>query len=100
MLATVVTVSVEELLPPAVNVTLIGFSVAVGPLLTTGYTLAVRLTVPVKPPKLVAVIVEVPDEPAATSMVEVLEEMRNPTTVAVTVVECVRDPLVPVTVIV
>ncbi len=54
------TVSVDEADPPGDNVTLVVLRVAPGP----PETLVVRATVPLKPLRLVMVIVEVPDEPA------------------------------------
>jgi hypothetical protein len=52
--------------PPEVRGTLVGLREALGPLRTVGETVAVRLTVPVKPPKLVSVTVKVTLDPLGT----------------------------------
>ncbi len=76
-------------------------SVAEGPL---GETVAVRLTLPEKPLRLVRVIVEFPDDPCTMLKVVGLEAMlkSGPTTVAATVAEWDGDPpiAVPVTIMV
>jgi hypothetical protein len=65
-------VSVEVRLPPATRVRLVGFKEAAGPF---GDTRCDRVIVPVKPPRLVSVIVEVLDEPGESCNVEGLDEM-------------------------
>lgn len=56
----VLIVRVEEAEPPALNGTLEGFSVTVGP---TGETVDERLTVPANPFRLAKVMVDLPEEP-------------------------------------
>lgn len=51
---------VEEAEPPALNETLEGFSVTVGP---AGEIVGERLTLPVKPFRLTKVMVDLPEEP-------------------------------------
>ncbi len=65
---TVNTDNIEVAVPRGDNVTLVGLRLAMGPFATTGETVAVRLRVPVKPLRLISVIVEVPAVPAETVM--------------------------------
>jgi len=76
--------------------TLVGVRVQVKPV--AGDTVAVRLTTPLKPWSAVTVIVEVPAPFALTVTLVGLAAMVKSCTVKVTVAECVRVPLVPVTV--
>ncbi len=89
------TVKVEVPEPFDVSVTLAGFVEAVRP---EGDTAVVRAILPVKPPRLWSVIVEVPDWAANIVKFVELEEMEKSTTLTVTCTERVREPLVPVTV--
>ncbi len=57
------TVSVEVPDPPEEIVTLGGMNDGEGPVEETGETVAAKLTVPVKPLRLVNVMVDPPDEP-------------------------------------
>src|SRR5712692_2526870 len=57
---------VDVAVPPTNRTTVLGFNAQVGPLVTTGDTVAVILTLPEKPPKLVRVIVEFTAEPGPT----------------------------------
>jgi hypothetical protein len=59
----VLTVRVELPVPPDDRVTDVGLSVAVGPCLTSGLIVAERLTVPVKPLRLVRVRRDVAEVP-------------------------------------
>ncbi len=61
------TVSVDVAVPPADSVTIVGLRLRVV-FVGTGETAAVRLRVPVKPLRLIIVIVDVPLLPAATVM--------------------------------
>lgn len=56
------TVRTTELVPPALRTTLLKLRLAAGPWRTLGVRLGDRVTVPENPPKLVSVIVEVPEE--------------------------------------
>ena len=72
MVGCVVTVKDEVPLLPAVRVTLVGFTVTVGPL---GETDGDRVIVPAKPPRLDTVIVEELEEPCARKSDEGLDEI-------------------------
>jgi hypothetical protein len=87
--------------PPEDNVRLDLLRETTGGLLVAGETLFVNVTVPVKPFRLVTVMVEL--ELAPRCSVNALgfaatEKSAALLTDTVTVVECDRDPLVPVTV--
>jgi hypothetical protein len=75
-------------------VTLVGLSDGVSP----EVALAVRETVPVNPPIAVTVQVLVAEPPCATVMLLGLHVSVKSSTLTVTIVVWVRDPLVPVTV--
>ncbi len=83
--------SVEEAVPPGVRLTLVGLSDAVTP---AGVTDVERLTVPVKPARLVRVTVEVPEAPTCIVKLAGLEEMLKSPTPTVTEVVWERGPLV------
>ena len=90
------TVSVDVAVPPEPRVRLTGLTDAVDPVPDE----TERETVPEKPPMLVAVIVEVPEEPASTLTFEALDarlKSDDCETVRVREAECERLPLVPVT---
>jgi hypothetical protein len=90
------TVSVDVAVPPELRVRLVGLTDAVDPVPDE----TERETVPEKPPMLVAVIVEVPEEPASTLIFEALDarlKSDDCETVRVREAECERLPLVPVT---
>jgi len=55
--------SSEFPVPPETRLIFVGFTVAVGPLATTGETVAVRFRDPVKPPRLERVRLVVTEEP-------------------------------------
>ncbi len=79
------------------SVTLGELSEAAAP---AGDTAEVRLMGPVKPLRLVRVIVEVPDDPVGMSRVTGFAEILKSavgTTVTVMVTEWIREPLIPVT---
>jgi hypothetical protein len=63
-LVEIVRIDVPE--PPVTREILVGLREAVGPLWIVGETVALRLTVPVKPPKLVRVAVKVAFDPLVT----------------------------------
>src|SRR5437660_9697826 len=80
------------------SATLVGDSVQVRPV--EGDTVSVRLTVPVNPPEPVTVMVEVPVAPARiVTVVGLADKVKaaGGLTLNVTVTECEREPLVPVT---
>ncbi len=89
------TVRVEVPEPFDVSVTLAGFVEAVRP---EGDTTVVRAMLPVNPPRLWSVMVEVPDWAAKIVKLVGPEEMEKSTTLTVTCTERVREPLVAVTV--
>jgi len=92
------TESVEDPEPPEDNVTLVGLSDAVKP---EGVTDEDKETLPEKLLRLARLMIEVPEEPDwIVRLVELLEMLKSgvTTTLTVTVVVCVSDPLVPVTV--
>ena len=92
------TESVEDPEPPDDNVTLVGLSDAVKP---EGVTEEDKETLPEKPLRLARLMIAVPEEPDwIVRLVEPLEMLKSgvTTTLTVTVVVCVSDPLVPVTV--
>lgn len=66
------TVSVDVPLPPAETVTLVGFADTIGPL---GEIVGDSVIVPAKPPRLVSIIVEVPEAPWATEIDDGLDEI-------------------------
>ena len=74
--------------------TLVGLSVVDNP--DVGDTVALRLTVPVKPLTAVTVIVEVPVAPATMVTLVGLADIVKSVTVKVAVAVCTSDPLVPV----
>ena len=89
------TVSVDVASPLPENTMLEGFSENVGP---PGGTVPVMSTVPVNSLKLVTVIVDEPDEPGVRASAAGFEDMpKSGPATNVTVVVCVRNPLVPVT---
>ena len=93
------TVSVELAVPPELRARLVGFTVTVSPVPAE----TDRETVPENPPRLAAVMVGVPEEPASILTVEELEARLKSAccaTVRLTETECERPPLVPVTTIV
>ena len=55
-------------MPPGGSVTVVGFSEVEGPLPTMGETVAVMFTLPVKPPMLDRVMLEVPEVPRDSSI--------------------------------
>ena len=63
-----------------------------------GETVEVKDTVPVKLLTGATVMVDVADEPELAAMLVALAAIVKSVTVKVTVAECVREPLVPVTV--
>ena len=88
----------EDPEPPDDNVTLVGLSDAVKP---EGVTEEDKETLPEKPLRLARLMIAVPEEPDwIVRLVELLEMLKSgvTTTLTVTVVVCVSDPLVPVTV--
>ncbi len=87
------TVRVEEAVPPGLRLTLAGFTVDVRP---EGVTDVERLIVPVKPARLLRVMVEVPELPACTVTVLGLDKMVKSPTPTVTVVVWESGPLVAV----
>ena len=87
--------SVEVPDPFWVRVTLAGLVDAVRP---EGDTLVEREMLPAKPPRLFRLMVEVVDWPAKIVMLDEMEETEKSTTLTVTWTECVREPLVAVTV--
>ena len=89
------TVSVDVASPLPKNTMLGGLSENVGP---PGEAVPVRFTVPVKSLKLVTVIVDEPDEPGVRASAAGLGDMpKSGPATTVTVVVCMRNPLVPVT---
>lgn len=94
------TFSVELPAPFDATVTDVGLRLVMGP---EEDTLTDRLIVPENPPRLVSEIVEVPDEPCAIFSEDGFADIEKLgfggcVTVIVTLVECEREPLVPVTV--
>ncbi len=92
------TVRVDDPLPPDESVTLVGLTGAVRPDCDTDVE---SITVPEKPLRLARLMVDVPDEPDWKLRLEGPLEMLKSgeaTTLTVTVVECDKEPLVPVTV--
>ena len=90
------TVSVDVAVPPEPRTRLVGLTVAVKPVPAA----TDRETVPVNPPRLVAVRVDVPEEPASMLTVAPLEARVKSAvceTVRARLTECERLPLVPVT---
>jgi hypothetical protein len=90
------TVSVDVAVPPELRTRLVGLTVAVNPVPAE----IVRETVPANPPILVAVVVDVPEEPASMLIVGALEARLKSVdwvTVRVRATECERLPLAPVT---
>src|SRR5467141_461692 len=87
--------------PPEDRVRLELLSETTGGLLVAGEILSVNVTVPVKPFRLVTVMVEIELDPRC-SVNEVgfapIEKSAEELIDTVTMVECDRDPLVPVTV--
>jgi hypothetical protein len=93
-----VTVRVAFWLPPAVRTTLVGLTWAVMQVQLPGPGEVARLTVPVNPPALVTVIVELVDEPAWTIRVGGVALMVKPRTIATTFTCLALTPVPPVTV--
>ena len=90
------TVSVELAVPPELRARLVGFTVTVSPVPAE----TDRETVPENPPRLAAVMVDVPEEPASMLTVEELDvrvKSADCVTVRLNETECERLPLVPVT---
>ncbi len=81
--------------PLDVRETLFGFIDAVRP---EGDTFVAMVTLPVKPPRLLRLIDDVPDWPAKIVRLAEPVEMEKSTTLIVTCTEWVREPLVAVTV--
>lgn len=103
MLPEVVTTRLDPWVPPSARVTVVGFTVRVGPLDTAGKTEAVSVTFPVKPYRLVTRMVENPEEPALIVNAEgvaVMEKSGGGGGVTVTKTMTPWDslPLVPLTV--
>jgi len=96
VLCAALTLSVEVLCPPGVRVTDELLSDVFGPGLEE--TAVERVTVPVNPFRLVTVITLVPDEPRGRLRDDGLMEMEKSDMMTRTERECVKDPLVPVTV--
>jgi len=93
------TVSVDEAVPPELRARLVGLTVAVNPVPAE----TDRETVPENPPRLAAVMVDVPEEPASILTVgefEVRLKSAACEIVRLTETVCERLPLVPVTTIV
>ena len=93
------TVSVDVAVPPELRRMFTGFTVAVKPVPAETDS----EIVPANPPRLAAVRVEVPEEPAKMLTVEELEarlKSADCVTVRLRETECERLPLVPVTEIV
>ncbi len=91
------TVNVTAAEPPETSVTLVGPTLAPGP----PDTLGARVTVPLKPFRLVTVTTDVPEEPDGKLKETGLGEMLNSggaPTVTLTVTEWDSNPLVPITV--
>ncbi len=84
---------VEEAVPPELRGTLVGLTEAVKP---EGVTDVERLIVPVKPARLLRVMVEVPELPACTVIVLGLDETVKSPTPTVTVAVWESGPLVAV----
>ena len=92
------TVSVDEAVPPELRARLVGLTVAVNPVPAE----TDRETVPENPPRLAAVMVDVPEEPASILTVgefEVRLKSAACEIVRLTETVCERLPLVPVTTI-
>ncbi len=90
------TVSVDVVVPPEPRTRLVGLAVALKPVPAA----TDRETVPENPPRLVAVRVDVPEEPASVLTVGPLEARVKSAvceTVRARLTECERLPLVPVT---
>ncbi len=90
------TVSVDVAVPPETRTRLAGLTVAVNPVPAD----TDRETVPEKPPRLVAVRVDVPEEPASMLTVgppEARVKSAVCETIRARLTECERLPLVPVT---
>lgn len=93
----VVIVSVEVELEPGVKVALVGLTATVRPV-AVGDTAADSVTVPVNP-KLLTVIVEVPELPARMeTAVGLAVTVKSEVTVKVNAAVCVVVPLTPLTV--
>src|SRR5207244_9116341 len=93
------TVSVDVAVTPELRTRLVGFTVAVNPVPAE----TDRETVPENPPRLAAVMVDVPEEPTSILSVGELEVRLKSdacATVRLTEAGCERLPLVPVTMIV
>ncbi len=84
--------SAEAVLPP-IRMTVVGLSVAPRP----EGAAPDSETEPAKPPRLVSVIVDAVEEPAAMMRVAGVAEMLKSTTLTLTVAAWAREPLVPVT---
>src|SRR5438094_8362861 len=96
VLCNALTLSVDVPWPPEVRVTDELLNDVLGP--DVGETTAERLTVPVNPFRLVTVIKLVPDVPRGRLREDGLIEMEKSDTMTRIETECMRDPLVPVTV--
>jgi hypothetical protein len=88
------TVRVDVPLPPEVRVTLVGLTETVGPF---GETDGDSVIVPTKAPRLVRVIVEVPDVPGEIESEDGLDEIEKSTTLAEIEAEWDSEPSVAVT---
>ena len=90
------TVRVDAAVPPELRTRLVGLTDAVNPVPAESE----RETVPENPPRLVAVRVDVPEDPASMLTVAPLEARVKSAvceTVRARLTECERLPLVPVT---
>lgn len=80
-------VKIEVAVPLGDSVTLVGLSETVGPLLTTGETLAERFTLPENRPRLERVMVEMVEEPFLRVKAVGFAEILKSTTFTITVTE-------------
>ena len=99
----VVTTRLDPWVPPSAKVTDVGFRVRVGPLETTGKTVVVSVTFPMKPFRLVTRMVEDPEESVVIVNAEGVAVMAKSgggggVTVTNTTTAWDRLPLVPLTV--
>jgi hypothetical protein len=92
------TLRMEFAEPPDVMPTLVGFKDTVRP--EEGETVSARVIVPMNPFALEKVIVDEPEWPTAIPRLAGLAVTAKSVTLTITVVECTREPDVPVIVIV
>ncbi len=83
---------------PGTSERLDGLTVRVGAFATIEVIVAVRLTIPLKGPTPVRLIVEMPAEPATTVNDRGFAEMVKSTTLTDRLTECASEPILPVTV--